>query len=475
MNIRTSRIRLLCSIALLCSTLLACGRTPAPRATVEMWYGVDPIFQEYYKFLGKNTVMGLPISPAFQEGNKTVQYLETGKMVFDPSAPIRRRFTLAPLCKLFGLAEPPLPPPPSHTSSRYIDGHYIAPEFLPLYEQLLPENVGKPITEIRLNETYKRHEQFFENLAFYRLEGSNEIRLLPIGAWACGSDCRSSNLLKNAGIDIYPQIDLAFTRFVDKMGADFTGYAMAKASYNREGRWEQAFEKVVLITDSPGGSGIVRLRSLPKDLNVRVEQPRPYKNTPNTYFYEILNGKGYEIPDYFWAYITRHGGLEISGTPITHPARLTSSVIHQCFEHICLMYDARLPLEARVRPESLGYTYKLLYYAEIATATPAPVDPILRVWERYPVASSNQRQEVGVIVLKQNQPIAGVAPFMTLTLPSGDQKTLAMPITDTTGRSSLLLPLIRAINGTLILYQVCIPSFGDQSCVGDSFVIWNIP
>ena len=474
MDYRTRQIRLLCSIAILCSTLLACGPAPTPRATADLWYGVDPIFQEYYKFLGKNIVMGLPISPAFQEGKKTVQYLETGKMVFDPTAPIRRRFTLAPLCKLFGLAEPPLPPP-MRSGPRYVDGHYIAPEFLPLYERLLPENVGKPITEIRFNEAYKRYEQFFENLAFYHLDGSNETRLLPIGAWACGSDCRSSKILKDAGIDIYPQIDPAFTRFVEKMGADFTGFAMAKASFNREGRWEQAFEKVVLIADSPDGAGIVRLRPLPKDLNIRVEQPRPYKNTPNTYFYEIVNGKGYEIPDYFWAYITRHGGLEISGTPITHPARLTGLVTHQCFERLCLMYDSRLPLEARVRPESLGYTYKLLYYAESATATPALVDPILRVWERFPVASSNQRQEIGVIVLKQNRPISGAAPFITITLPSGDQKTLAMPITESNGRSSLLLPLIRALNGTLILYQVCIPSFGDKSCVGDSFVIWNIP
>jgi hypothetical protein len=484
---RAKRPIILLSIALIFTSILlifgiwiAYGRAPSAGATPEAWYGVDPIFQRYYQFLGKERVMGVAISPAYQEGTKKVQYLENGKMVFDEAAPTKSLFTLAPLGRHFGLIEPSLPPPPIAENSVYVNGHYIAPEFQPLYQQLLPENVGKPLTEIRYNPIYRRYEQFFENLGFYHLEGSDEVRLLAYGVWACGTDCRVDHIVKDARIDLHPQIDPTFTQFISQMGTDFTGFALAQARFNREGKWEQVFEKVVLTANSPNNAGGIELRKLPRDTNVIPDPPRANRHTPNGYFYEIpsastsRSNKGYEIPDYFWAYITRHGGLAITGIPITHLSSLTPTVLRQCFENLCLMYDPQLPSQARVSPEPLGYTYKLLYYSEpTRTATPVLAPPTLHVWERYPVASTNLQQELGVSVLRLNQPVAGVIPFVKLTLPNGEQKTLAMPATDANGISTLTLPPIQAINGTLILYQVCLPSFGDRSCAGDSYVIWN--
>lgn len=476
MYLRITRYLRLFTLIILCHMLWACGQAIPQQSTKEAWYGVDPIFQEFYKFLGKNATMGLPISPAFQEGPKTVQYLETGKMVFDPDAPIRHRFTLAPLCKQFDLSEPKLPPPPLNSSESYIEGHYIAPEFLPLYQRLLPENVGKPLTEVRYNEIYKRYEQFFENLAFYRSEDSNDVRLLAIGAWACGSDCQPSDMLNDAPIDIYHQKDPAFAPFINTIGSDLTGFALAHATYNQENQWEQVYEKVVLTTHSKNDTGDVSLRPLPKALNIKPEPPRPNHNTPGTYFYEIANGEGYEIPEFFWDYITSHGGLEITGKPITHYSPLNDTMYHQCFERLCLMYDPQLPPTARTHPEFLGYNYKLLYYAEhVETPTPVLATPTIIIQERFEVASSNQRQEISIDVLQATQPVAGAAPFITFTLPTGEQKTLAMPITDGNGHSNILLPPIRGMNSTLVPYQVCIPSFGGECCAVDSFVIWNTP
>ena len=51
-----------------------------------------------------------------------------------------------------------------------------------------------------------------------------------------------------------------------------------------------------------------------------------------------------------------------------------------------------------------------------------------------------------------------------------------MPPTDPTGKSSLLLPQIEALNGAIIPFKACVPVQADlKVCVADIFVIWNNP
>jgi hypothetical protein len=51
-----------------------------------------------------------------------------------------------------------------------------------------------------------------------------------------------------------------------------------------------------------------------------------------------------------------------------------------------------------------------------------------------------------------------------------------MPPTDTDGQSSLLLPEIEALNGTIVPFKACYMAEQDlKVCVADIFVIWNIP
>ena len=437
---------------------------------------VDPVFREYYLHLGGKSFMGLAISDAKVEGSTTVQYLETCKLVFDPNAPAHMRFHLAPLGKEMGIIEPAMPPPVQPGPS-YVDGHNIYPEFWPLYDGLGALTVGPPLTELRYNPARKRYEQFFANLGFYRLEGSSEVWLLAYGIWACGEECRSTDLPGNATMDIRWYVDHTFTQLVSDRGADFTGFALGEAYIGRDGKWEQILENVVLVADAPNDPSSVRLRPITPDLSILSEPPEINRNDPNMLFYPTHAEKGYGIPLHFWNYIMAHGGPDTFGPPITHYAPLNNMAYHQCFVNLCLMYDLRGSEGARVRPEPLGYAYKVLY----STQEPEKPSPTrtewaitMRVWEIYPVVSADQEQEIGLSVTQNNRPVAGMVPILTLTLLDGSEKLHVMPPTDTNGLSRLRLAPIPAPNGTLIMYKVCVPrSENETFCVADSFVIWN--
>ena len=446
------------------------------------WHGVDPIFREYYRYLGGETVMGGAISPIDHEGTALVQYLERGKLVFDVDAPARQRFRLAPLGIEMALVEPPVAQP-AYPDPYYVDGHNISPDFASLYEKLNILNaVGRPITEMKYNPHYKQYEQYFENLGFFRLEGTSEVRLLPYGVWACDQDCRSHVANKDMIPDRPQKIDPVFVPFVSRLGSDFTGFALTGAYVGREGKWEQIYENVVLVANVGNDPHSVVLRPLSKELKILSDMPHSYSHSPDKYFYSLEGDKGYEIPNYFWDYIASRGGLALFGAPISHLAPSNNAVVRQCFVNLCLTYDSRANENARVRPEPLGYWYKQLYYSpEVKDGQPKIQSAqdgtlTLQVWEQFPAVTSTQVQEIGVNVLRDNRPLMNVAPVLTLTLLDGNQQTFHLPPTGDDGQSRIQLPPIEAPNGTLILYQVCVPNPGkDEFCAEKSYVIWDFP
>ena len=173
----------------------------------------------------------MAISPPRKEGSATVQFLETGKMVFDPNAPANNRFRMAPLGLEMAVREPDTAPP-SNPELHYLNGHTIAPvDFYPLYEKMGADMVGQPLTEVKLNLIRKRHEQFFENLGFYRIEGTTEVHLLAYGTWVCQDKCVEGAPLDQATIDILSYIDPVFQGFVNQVGADLTGFALTGTPY----------------------------------------------------------------------------------------------------------------------------------------------------------------------------------------------------------------------------------------------------
>jgi hypothetical protein len=100
----------------------------------------------------------------------------------------------------------------------------------------------------------------------------------------------------------------------------------------------------------------------------------------------------------------------------------------------------------------------------------------LQVWERFLVVEQQQNQEISIWVLENDQPLSNMAVRVTLKLPDGLEQIYPMLPTDKSGQSSLLLPAIKAPNGTIIPYKACILAAPELSvCVADFFVIWENP
>jgi len=460
-------------------------------------FEVDPIFREFYSHLGGIDRIGLAITGVSIKGSKTIQYTETCKLVYDANALPTQHFKLAPLGVEMELREPSVPPP-NKPGYRYYEGHTIHPEFLPIYEEMGVKIVGRPLTEARFNLVKKRYEQFFENIGFYRVEGDSQILLMPYGLWACGDDCSPGMRQANAIIDSYHPIDPTFKKFVEEHGADFTGFAITDAYLTKEGDWQQIFENIVLVSSTVNYPEGAHLVPLPDKLNLIVEPPQPYSGNPASFFFTIKENEGYEIPIYFWDYITEHGGIELFGKPIQHITSMNHEIIRQCFTELCLLFDPFAIEGVEIRPEPLGYSYEYLYHHNISnpTSTPEQVMPfvtptpaqetelqkpegreiVLQVWEKYPILATNQIQEIGVLVVDWTEPLPNIMPELVVELPDQAPYSVIMPPTRKDGKSLLLLPPINAPNSSIIDYKVCIRIEGaDKFCVRKSFVIWNNP
>lgn len=488
-DLTLSEIRIrsfLVSLALILLPIIASGcdsLKPEPKETPPPTIDVSPIFLAFYEYLGGQPVFGKAISPQLEEGSKIVQWLETGKMVYDPEGPDFQKFSFAPLGKDMGV-ETPAVPPPTQPELRYVGGHIIHPDFWLLYEILGANIVGNPLSEARYNPIRRRYEQFFENLGFYRLAGQSNIYLLQYGEWACGDVCRPYQSHAEAPINSSPgEIDVsgavnpAFVEVVGVIGQDLTGSNLTDA-YTREGKLEQVFENVVLLTDDITESSNVRLRPLPSELNVIPDSPKPASGTPNMQFVATAGELGYEVPGYFWDYIYAHGGIQVSGPPITHLSQIDPRTYRQCFENMCLIFVPDEIEGLRIRPEALGYVYRLLYPppspAPFATPVPAKEVVTIKIWESFPAVPSAQPQEIGAILFSDSTPYSDVALELMVILENGTRQYFTMPATDKNGRTSILLPPIVAPNGTLIEYQVCMPQSAQfKFCVGDSFMIWS--
>ena len=83
---------------------------------------------------------------------------------------------------------------------------------------------------------------------------------------------------------------------------------------------------------------------------------------------------------------------------------------------------------------------------------------------------------MGVSVMQNRLPVAGVQPTLVLTLLDGKEMAVPMAETDASGRASLRLAPIQGSNGSLIQYKICLPLPTDrETCKEDSFVLWNTP
>jgi hypothetical protein len=455
--------------------------------TPEGAYSVDVLFREFYDHLGGMQVLGPAISPIFSHENRKYQYVQAGCMEYDLNAAPSERFRLSPLGLELGLSEPPVPLP-EQAGVVYVDGHVIYSEFVPLYRQLGGARfVGRPLTEVHYNQDTERYEQYFENLGFYRMstDGPERVSLLAYGAWKCDAKCRHQAPL-SAQIQL-PSLsstldEIAFREVVARLGTDFTGFALSDPFLGSDGKLEQVYENLVLVSN-PDSPARVSLRPLPEKVGIQPDPMVEQKDNQieGMFFKEIESGQGYNVPQPFLDYIMLHGGEEVAGKPIGELRLEGDQVFRQCFTNLCLDYHLQndTPPDLRISPAPLGQAYLDLYYQpqeNAFTDTQALRTISLQVWERYQFVSSDQSQEIGSSIFEGRTPLRAIEPILTLTMPDGSQTSYYFPPTGDDGQTMLRLDPIEAQNGTLIPYEVCISSLTNEIfCVKDSFVIWYNP
>ena len=100
----------------------------------------------------------------------------------------------------------------------------------------------------------------------------------------------------------------------------------------------------------------------------------------------------------------------------------------------------------------------------------------LETWELYPQISSQESQEIGACVYKDDQPLENLEAQLFLETPHEGVVTYHSTPTDAGGCSFFRLDPVKAKNGETIPYQVCLTNkYGEHFCTRDSYLIWGNP
>jgi hypothetical protein len=538
--------------------IYSCGNTneiinttvsSTPAVLVPDTFPVDPLFLDFYAYLGGMDILGPAITLMQDSGDVKTQYLSTALLVYDPHAKEGNHYQLAQLGLFLGVAEPGVEN--TAPTDVVINGHIIDPKFLQKYNDLGgPQTVGRPLTEARYNLDYGRYEQYFENLGFYIQsdDPDEEVHLLTYGSFACDHQCRYQPQQWSVP-SIIPPLQEPFASIVANLGASKIGRALTDPYLSDDGNLEVIFENLVMFVETtdretldtilqssesvpllstddlngitgehanqyfrlwipqvmltiPGNRileqlqlnlqlwfpmvmqdisedrYIVKLRPIVEMIGIRRSPLVRNSNDPLMTFFPIRKNLGHNVPLYFESYIQELGGFEIVGNPISEVYQIDGGLFRQCFENVCLDFDPAAHEGNQLKLSPLGITYKQQYYDknEGSIWNQTSDDLQIQVWESSEYVTSDETQEVHVVIIEGGLPIPDLKPILLLTLPDNSQIEYHFPPTDEDGWTLLFVPPIPAPMGTIIPYQVCLPSYELGSvCTSDNYLIWDVP
>lgn len=460
---------------LLTAALVACTGSGAPTESgSKSLYPLEPIFSEFYEFLGGEARLGPVISPALLDGSVQQQYTRSALLVYDPGAPPSERYRLAPLGRDLGVWDEPLANP-NLPGVLFVEGYIVYEGFVPLYEQLGGQRyVGKPLTGVRYLQDQNRVEQYFENLGFYLNLNEREkgVQLMSYGQLACGENCGSPSS-PAAIIQIELPYGEPFVSTVARLGDGFVGTRLAGPYQAAEGGTEVIYENVVLAANADDSSQATP-RPVLALLGVAPEEMVPRLQNPNLIFFGINGELGYNVPIVFSDYIAQHGGFEAFGQPIQELKLQEDGGFTQCFANACLRYHRA---DSRVAPLPMGREYKERFFDQPALQAASPADQIqMLLWEDHSQISSSEQQVIHASVYAGRELLPGMQPYLSITLPGGGTSLYQFPPTDENGHTQLSVPPVTAQNGTLVAYQVCLEGLDvGKICANESFMIWGNP
>jgi hypothetical protein len=442
-------------------------------------YSVDPIFQDFYKEFGGESVLGPAISPIFVKEGVTYQYIVSGLIAYDPNQMALTRFHFSPIASvewgISDLAEPA----PSDPNILYANGHRIWEEVTSFYNRYGPEIIGFPVTGVRVNDEKQRYEQYFEGIGFFRdyTDPPGQIYLMPYGSWMCGDICQyqesDADPPSPSYLREYSETEQLFLQESERLGYGYTGNPLASPNMAADGYFEMVFENVAMFIDSSDGSQI-KLRPLPSQLGIQSDPPTQETKADWLTFYEVSEGLGYNVPNSFSTYIADHGGMVYSGAPITEYRLLSDGGYSQCFSNLCLEYHPTAPEQLKVRLHGFGNEY-LTNGSTTTTVGSSIADALqINVWEEYPLIPSGQRQVINVEASQKDAPMSGIELSLLVKQPDGIVKSYKLNPTGEGGTTSIELDPINGPNGSIIQYDVCvIGAVTPQLCFTRSYTIWS--
>lgn len=461
-------------IALAVLQLAACaGGSAAGNQAANSPYLIEPVFQEFYDFLGGQARLGVALSPVIVEGNTQTQYLENALMVYNPALPPSEQYSLAPLGDQLGVWDEPLSNA-DLPNVLFVDGYIVYEGFVSLYKEMDGARyVGKPLTGVRYVSEQNRVEQYFENVGFY-LDLNNPkagVQLISYGRLVCGATCGQVADNPSAIIQIELPYGEPFVSTVTRLGDGFTGARIAGPYKLTDASLEVIYENVVLYANGDG-SEYAAPRPILSLLGVTPEPLVTRLDNPNVMFYGIDGEYGYNVPLVFSDYIAQHGGFEIFGQPISELTPRDGGGASQCYANACLQYASGL-----VSPLPMGAEYKARFYDQPAPQVQAAFDQIrIEVWEEHSQISSSQEQIIYANLHAGSDLLAGLQPYLELTLPDGGTSIYQFPATDAGGQTQLTVPPVQGRNGTLVPYKVCLQGFNaGEVCASESYMIWGNP
>ncbi len=473
------------SAILILLMLTACSGVPnfAAVVTPTDQVAVSSEFRDLYQSLGNAAELGVAISAPFNQNGLLCQYTVYVLMCFNPAAHSEAdRLFLAPLGQQFHF---PTTDPKSAGPLKIFEG------FAETYHKKFfgVRFVGQPLTGVRYNAEARRLEQFFEKMGFYMEvdDPQHIVHLLPYGTALCREECRASLQKAQTSIGWTKGIEVLNPASLDRLGGyGLYGDPLTIPYLAADGSLEQVLDKVVVYVPVNNPTTL-RLRSLATLLNLPYQDPhrQVYGRSQNVVFY-ITNGElGYHVPIMFDAFIAQHGGMEISGKPLSDPYPVEAGgqqIARQCFENYCLEYTPSAPENQRVQLVSLGQLFmKTLKRDDLQTFKFSNKTVALTAAEQKPQISSLEAQiiQIQVRTRKDKLPISEVESFVTLGLPDNRKLSFDLPPTNASGLAQVSIPPINnTANGTIVPYIVClnVPTEdpNDHICAYESFLIWNL-
>jgi len=456
-------------------------------------YSLDPVFRIFVRNLGDTDIIGPVISPVMEYGDKKTQFVEKGLLVFDPSSTQAGMVRFWPVGRELQVEEPSINLPAAlDEGALFINGHYISTDFAKFITQIGGLSVtGSPLTEVHFNPFYQRYEQFFENVGLYKLKNEldGDVHLLSYGSWMCAENC-TPGPDKSAFLDIAGPVSEPYLSLVNKVGRDFAGYPLNCEIKTPEPVSPEikVFKNLVMTAD-PNTQDSARLLSIPELIGIPKEAPSQEIFEDRAIFIPTnIEGEGFNVPIPLLDYIERHGGLGISGLPITHFKKYGEG-FRQCFEYLCLTHQPEAVSWLQTQPEALGYFYIRLhpecknfkvsgpFQSDPADAGAKIADIQLKTWEEFPYLSPGYAQTIHVSVKdKINRPLAGYEVDLVVKVPdSSGNLQLKFPPTDASGQSEADVPILVLPSGTLVPYQVCVGIADERLCLDEDYVIWENP